>query len=83
MFIRAHAMRYGPNFSGPWIVDNDMLRRYKILGKNQGIEVDRVKVCWNNVLCRICCFFPFVFVCTLLPQFDFFVRKALNCLLKF
>ncbi|TPP61401.1 putative Zinc finger protein [Fasciola gigantica] len=44
MFIRAHAMRYGPNFSGPWIVDNDMLRRYKILAKNQGIEVDRIKL---------------------------------------
>ncbi|TGZ68700.1 hypothetical protein CRM22_004119 [Opisthorchis felineus] len=44
MFIRAHAMRYGPNFSGPWIVDADLLRRYKITSKSPGFEVDRVKL---------------------------------------
>ncbi|KAF7260202.1 hypothetical protein EG68_03654 [Paragonimus skrjabini miyazakii] len=44
MFIRAHAMRYGPNFSGPWIVDSELLRRYKIPSKGPGYEVDRVKL---------------------------------------
>ncbi|CAH8477525.1 unnamed protein product [Dicrocoelium dendriticum] len=44
LFIRAHAMRYGPNFSGPWIVDTDLLRRYKIGTKNSAFEVDKAKL---------------------------------------
>ncbi|CAL8090834.1 unnamed protein product [Calicophoron daubneyi] len=44
LFIRAHAMRYGPNFSGPWIVDADLLRRYKIRPKTPGYTVDKDKV---------------------------------------
>lgn len=45
MFIRSHAMRYGPNFTGPWIVNEELLRRHKIPLKSPGCQVDKVKVC--------------------------------------
>ncbi|XP_018646310.1 zinc finger protein, putative [Schistosoma mansoni] len=44
MFIRSHAMRYGPNFTGPWIVNEELLRRHKIPLKSPGCQVDKVKL---------------------------------------
>nr|CAH8850569.1 unnamed protein product [Trichobilharzia regenti] len=44
MFIRSHAMRYGPNFTGPWIVNEELLRRHKIPLKSPGFQVDKVKL---------------------------------------
>ncbi|KAH8876795.1 Tyrosine-protein kinase BAZ1B [Schistosoma japonicum] len=44
MFIRSHAMRYGPNFTGPWIVNEELLRRHKIPLKSPGCQVDKAKL---------------------------------------
>ncbi|XP_013403030.1 tyrosine-protein kinase BAZ1B [Lingula anatina] len=33
LFIRAHAVRMGPNQTGPWVVDEEMVKRHSLPGK--------------------------------------------------
>ncbi|VDM31325.1 unnamed protein product [Hydatigera taeniaeformis] len=44
MFIRAHAMRYGPSSSGPWVVDPSALRKYCPTLKMTNSLVDKDKL---------------------------------------
>ncbi|EUB59408.1 Tyrosine-protein kinase BAZ1B [Echinococcus granulosus] len=44
MFIRAHAMRYGPSSSGPWVVDPVALRKYCPTLKMSNNLVDKDKL---------------------------------------
>ncbi|KAL5110597.1 Tyrosine-protein kinase BAZ1B [Taenia crassiceps] len=46
MFIRAHAMRYGPSSSGPWVVDPTALRKYcpTLKMTNSLVDKDRLRL---------------------------------------
>ncbi|VDO07255.1 unnamed protein product [Rodentolepis nana] len=46
MFIRAHAMRYGPASSGPWIVDTGSLRKYcpNLKLFNKTVDKDKLRI---------------------------------------
>nr|CDS31995.1 zinc finger protein [Hymenolepis microstoma] len=46
MFIRAHAMRYGPASSGPWIVDTGSLRKYcpNLKLFNNMVDKDKLRI---------------------------------------
>ncbi|VUZ45234.1 unnamed protein product [Hymenolepis diminuta] len=46
MFIRAHAMRYGPASSGPWVVDTASLKKYcpKLKLFNNMVDKDKLRI---------------------------------------
>ncbi|PAA73379.1 hypothetical protein BOX15_Mlig019865g1 [Macrostomum lignano] len=49
LFIRASALRYGSNNTGPWIVDEDLVKKYRLRPKIADLVLDKHQVMLNSV----------------------------------